>query len=116
MPVARVLASRVDKIPWGRGVNGLPAAATWPHSAPQKPRVSILGQAYDAQTRGSNRKFWSISLPAGDPWTEAQVMGTVAPELAECEFDCSQSPCSDLDWVSCERRISRAARKVLEQA
>jgi hypothetical protein len=48
-------------------------------------------------------------------WTEAHMVGTVPAEIAECEFDCRQSPCLDVDWVSCERRVIRASRETIEK-
>lgn len=43
------------------------------------------------------------------------MVGTVPAEIAECEFDCRQSPCLDVDWVSCERRVTRASREAIEK-
>ena len=43
------------------------------------------------------------------------MVGTVPAEIAECEFDCRQSPCMDVDWVSCERRVTRASREAMEK-
>ncbi len=40
-----------------------------------------------------------------------QIVSEVPEDLAICEFDCRESQCSSSKWVSCERRISAAARK-----
>jgi len=48
-------------------------------------------------------------------WTAAQMVGTVPAEIAECEFDCRHSRCMAVDWVSCERRVTRASREAMEK-
>ncbi len=40
-----------------------------------------------------------------------QIVSDVPEDLAICEFDCRESQCSSIKWVSCERRISATARK-----
>lgn len=42
-----------------------------------------------------------------------QIVAEVPDDLALCEFDCRESQCSWNEWVSCERRISKAAGELM---
>jgi hypothetical protein len=46
-------------------------------------------------------------------WMKEQVVTEVPAELAICEFDCRQAPCSSEEWATCQRRISRAAGELM---
>jgi hypothetical protein len=43
------------------------------------------------------------------PWIKDQWVRSVPGEIAVCEFDCRKDQCLEGEWVSCERRITRAA-------
>jgi hypothetical protein len=54
-----------------------------------------------------------ISLSELGHWVKEQSVAEVPAGLALCEFDCRKSQCSWDEWVSCERRISRAAGELM---
>jgi len=49
-------------------------------------------------------------------WAKEQSVAEVPADLALCEFDCRKSQCSWDKWVSCERRISKAAGELMPSA
>ena len=54
-----------------------------------------------------------ISLSKLGHWAKEQIVAEVPDDLAVCEFDCRKSQCSWDEWVSCERRISKAAGELM---
>ncbi len=54
-----------------------------------------------------------ISLSELGHWAKEQSVAEVPADLALCEFDCRKSQCSRDEWVSCERRISKAAGELM---
>jgi hypothetical protein len=46
-------------------------------------------------------------------WLKGQIVGEVPPEDALCEFDCPKWQCTEGEWATCERRLSRAAGELM---
>ncbi len=49
-------------------------------------------------------------------WAQEQVVGEVPTDLGLCEFDCRRTSCSAEEWISCQRRISKAAGELMPYA
>ena len=49
-------------------------------------------------------------------WIKVQWVGEVPDEIALCEFDCRKDQCLEGEWLSCERRINRAAGELMPDA
>ena len=47
------------------------------------------------------------------PWVKGQWVREVPDEIALCEFDCRENQCLEGEWVSCQRRITRAAGELM---
>jgi len=63
-------------------------------------------------------KFTKLRLAISElgHWVRKQIVAEVLANLALCEFDCRKSWCSWNEWVSCERRISKAAGELMPSA
>ena len=46
-------------------------------------------------------------------WLMGQIIAEVPTEVALCEFDCRRNQCSRSEWLSCGRRISKAAGELM---
>jgi len=53
------------------------------------------------------------SLHAFGHWLKGQIIAPVPTEFALCEFDCRRNQCPMSEWLSCERRISKAAGELM---
>jgi hypothetical protein len=63
-------------------------------------------------TEMPSRVFFS-SLCGFGHWLKGQIIAEVPMELALCEFDCRRNQCPWGEWLSCERRISKAAGELM---
>jgi len=46
-------------------------------------------------------------------WLKGQWVRDVPPESALCEFDCRKEQCLEGEWISCDRRLTRAAGELM---
>ena len=46
-------------------------------------------------------------------WLKGQIIAQVPTEFALCEFDCQRNRCPRSEWLSCERRTSKAAGELM---
>jgi hypothetical protein len=42
-------------------------------------------------------------------WTKGQIVSDVPEDIATCEFDCRKPQCTQGEWETCSRRLTRAA-------
>ena len=42
-------------------------------------------------------------------WAKGQIVSDVPEDIALCEFDCRKPQCTQGEWETCSRRLTRAA-------
>jgi len=48
-------------------------------------------------------------------WIKVQWLSEVPDDIGLCEFDCRKDQCLEGEWISCERRITRAAGELMPE-
>jgi hypothetical protein len=61
----------------------------------------------------SNRRKLSISLRHCWQQLKDHLIEEVPEDIAVCEFDCRKGQCLYREWISCERRLSKAAGELM---
>jgi len=54
-----------------------------------------------------------VGMPSLWQWIKSQIVQEIPEDIALCEFDCYKLQCTEKEWLTCPRRIARAAGELM---